>query len=290
MTKTPAILLKTRAAAERANEVVAQLGLREPPIDPLGVVASEHPILVVRGDDFRDRFDGQLEYHPDKRRFLLLFNTKYDRHKDRHHPRTRFSIAHELGHYFLEEHHAYLRGGGRSHGSRGEFASSVDVEREADAFAAGLLMPASMLNPRVNEDDLSIERIIALAEEFDTSLVSTAIQSTLSSDFPTAVVGVRNGQVAWHFQSPCLIDAGCYPGERGSLRSSRAIGAWEQFSTGVTDIAPGIGFVKDWFRTYDRDYLDHLSVREEYLPVHSMQTMVVLLTIPEDELYHEDDD
>ena len=54
--------------------------------------------------------------------------------------------------------------------------------------------------------------------------------------------------------------------------------------------AVGTGFAKEWFRTYDKGHLDHLSVTEEYLPVPSMQTLVILLSIPEDELYDDDDD
>lgn len=289
MAKTPEIILKTRRATEEAEDLIQSLGCSAPPIDPLAVVASEAPLLVACGDDFRDRFDGQLEYHRSKRRFLLFFNTKYDRGKG-HHPRTRFSIAHELGHYFIEPHHAYLRGGGNPHPSRDEFASAVDLEREADAFAAGLLMPSYLMGPRVNETDMSLERVRELAEEFQTSLVSTAIRSAQVSHFPTAVAGVRNGNVMWQFQADCLVEAGCYPGERGPLRSASARRAWEEFEAGAEVRPRGTSFVKEWFRTYDRDDLDHRSVTAEYLPVPSMRTLVVMLCIPEDELYDDQND
>jgi hypothetical protein len=246
-------------------------------------------LLVARGDDFRDRFDGRLEYHPSKRRFLLLYNTKYDR-GDEHHPRTRFSIAHELGHYFIERHHAYLRGGGKPHSSRDEFASGVDMEREADAFAAGLLMPSYLISPRVNETDMSLDRVRELSEEFQTSFVSTAIRSAQVSHFPTAVVGIRDGKVLWQSQSDCLVETGCYPGERGPLRSTSARDAWTEFAERKSVRAAGTSFINEWFRTYDRERLDHRSVTEQYLPVPSMGTLIVLLTIPEDELYDDADD
>ncbi len=88
-----------------------------------------------------------MEYHRSRNRFLLLYNTKYDAYllPGQHHPRTRFSIAHELGHYFLEPHRAYLRRTGKSHPSKGEFLSDRTIEMEADAFAAGLLMPSALL-------------------------------------------------------------------------------------------------------------------------------------------------
>lgn len=289
MAKIPEIILKTRRATKQAEDLIASLGCTTPPVDPLAVVKSEAPLLVARGDDFRDRFDGQLEFHVSKRRFLLFYNTKYDRGKQRH-PRTRFSIAHELGHYFIEPHHSYLRGGGNPHPSRDEFASAVDMEREADAFAAGLLMPSYLISPRVNETDMSLERVRELADEFQTSLVSTAIRSAQVSHFPTAVAGIRSGGVLWQFQADCLVDAGCYPGERGPVRSPSARHAWEEFDSGA-DVRPsGTSYVKEWFRTYDKDNLDHRSVTEDYLAVPSMQILVVVLTIPEDELYDDSDD
>lgn len=283
---------RMKSAGELAAEVLELTGIRKPPVDPLAIAEAEAPLLTVRGDDFRDRFDGQLEYHPAHRRFLLLYNTKYDRSHPagEHHPRTRFSIAHELGHFYLEAHHAYLRRGGTPHGSRSEFVSDVMVEREADSFAAGLLMPASMMRPLVNEDVLTLDRIEELARRFGTSLISTTIRSVQLSDFPVAVAGVRDGAVAWSFQADCLVGAGCYPGERGPVSSPSAKKMWAEFAAGVTEKSAAQAFARHWFRTYESDNLEQLPVTEHYFPVPVMNTLVVLLTVPEGELYGEDDD
>src|SRR4051794_6508579 len=145
MMKTPG---KTRAewmmeerlqvmAAEHAEALLERLELLSAPVDLAQVAASEEPLLVLRSGNYRDRFDGQLEYHRRRNRFLLFYNTRYDQPgADRPHPRTRFSLAHELGHYFLDRHHDYLVLGGTTHGSKSEFFSHVQIEREADAFAA----------------------------------------------------------------------------------------------------------------------------------------------------------
>ena len=78
------------------------------PVDPMALVLSEEPLLRAKGRDFRDAFDGRLEYHPTPRRFLLFYNTRYDsgRVDGSLHPRTRFSLAHELGHYFAARRYA----------------------------------------------------------------------------------------------------------------------------------------------------------------------------------------
>jgi Zn-dependent peptidase ImmA (M78 family) len=52
----------------------------------------------------------------------------------------RFSIAHELGHYFIEAHATQLLVNG-VHYSRAGFFSADPFEQEADHFAAALLMP-----------------------------------------------------------------------------------------------------------------------------------------------------
>ena len=118
MTKTPMTRLEWKAtetilerASQAAEDVIVDITL---PIDPLAVARVEgRRLLRCHGDDFGDAFDGQLKYHASRRCFVLLYNTKYDQGiENGHHPRTRFSIAHELGHYFLDKHRAYLMSGG----------------------------------------------------------------------------------------------------------------------------------------------------------------------------------
>ena len=52
-------------AAKQADELVARLELARP-IDPLKVVASEHPLLLAGGRDFKDGFDGKLKFNKQK--------------------------------------------------------------------------------------------------------------------------------------------------------------------------------------------------------------------------------
>lgn len=247
---------------------------------------------MLIGDDFRNRFDGQLEYHRREDRFLLFYNTKYDAGLARsgHHPRTRFSIAHELGHFYLDVHHAYLRHGGKAHGSRGEFMNDATIEREADAFAAGLLMPERSIRRFVNRDVLSLDAIEQIATVFQTSLVSTALRCVELSDFPCALVALRDGSVAWSTRSQALIDAGFYPPTRGGDGSPTAKAQCSAFATGEARKVRCSAFGRQWFRTFDRDELEHVHVTEHYLPVPTMSTLLVLLTIPEDELTDRDDD
>ncbi len=279
-------------AIERAAEVLGVLKIASTPVDPLAIAESEKPFLGVAGGDFRNRFDGQLEYHRSKNRFLLLYNSKYDARvpAGQHHPRTRFSIAHELGHYFLEEHRAFLLRTGKAHPSKGEFLSDRTIETEADAFAAGLLMPSDLLGPLVNKGDLTFSQIEEWANTFKTSVTSTARRSIELSDFPCALIGVREGRVAFTFHSRALIDGGCYPRPRGSDLPRAARSKWQAFLDGSVSGETGSALAQDWCQTYDCDRASEAPVDEYYYAVPSMQTLLVLLTVPEEDLFPDIDD
>lgn len=99
-----------------------------------------------------------------------------------HHPRRqRFTIAHELGHYLLHEteavHFDAERPGFTVH--RRDKASSTgesDLEREANLFAAELLMPARFLEEdvaRINRFDLLDDKadvLEKLADQYNVSV------------------------------------------------------------------------------------------------------------------------
>jgi hypothetical protein len=273
-------------AGRKADEQIERLRMTAP-IDPLAIVKSEVQHLRSAGANLGSRYDGKLEFAPSKQLFLLYYNTKYDDGLEagRHHPRTRFSIAHELGHYFLDEHHKALRGGKAAHISLSEFRTHDSLEREADAFASSLLMPTMQIKPLVNARQLSVPRLQEIADVFDTSIVSTAFRSVRLSHFPCAVARIRDGQVAWTFVSDPAFDAGLYP-RRGEF-PSRAAKPWANCRAGINETSEDEGTADDWFTIYNNDRIEYVPVTEEYISVPVMNMMLVLLTM--DEFEEEDD-
>lgn len=279
--------------AEKCGEEISSLQSKATlPICPFSIALSERPLLKVVAEDFGEAFDGQLEYHRKQNRFILFLSTKYDAGVEfgEHHARTRFSLAHEFGHYSLEAHRAYLMGDGKPHASASEFRSDQIVEREADAFAAGLLMPSRLVRPIINRAEPSFDRIANYSNDFQTSIVSTAIRTVQLSDFPCGIGGIKEGCLAWLFVSDPLIESGCYPRERGDEVTGAAAAQWEEFRMGVAGRHAADGAVCDWFRTYDREHLDTVYVSEEYFPVPVVATLLVLLSISEDDLFEDEDD
>ena len=101
--------------------------------------------------------------------------------------RRRFTIAHELGHYLLHEgelaHFDGERPGLRVH-LRSDSGSSNDMEREANLFAAELLMPARFLerDQRIVKLDLlepESQRVLSeVAEEYGVSVQALTYRLT----------------------------------------------------------------------------------------------------------------
>jgi hypothetical protein len=162
------------------------------------------------------------------------------------------------------------------------------IEKEADAFAASLLLPTHLVRPIINQNNLSLGAIDRIAGDFGTSRVSTAIRSVQLSHFPCAVAGIRNGAVAWMFPSEPLIEAGIYPNRGVMPDNARA--PWDRCQMGMPGDWKDDGQVRDWFKTYDRAHYEEVYVQEEYISVSSMGTLLVLLTIDESEIFSDDDE
>ena len=118
---------------------------------------------------------------------------------------VRFSVAHEIGHYRLPGHvDAVLKTG--PHQSRAGFQSMDKYEREADHFAAALLMPANFFRTTMATAGEGLGAIETLAEICRTSLEATAIRFAELSDDPVAVIRSKGAHVEYATMSNQLRD------------------------------------------------------------------------------------
>lgn len=164
-------------------------------IDPRAI-ASAYGLTFTFGH-YETFFDGLLECKAS--RFHIYINL--DSHFSEDAPRARFSFAHELGHYFLDWHRAALERGAPSHGSKSEFESSVEIEREADLFAANLLLPRERVRRALGQRRVGSEEIQTLAKAFGTSLQSTAIRCARLNVAPLIVMRWSTSGRAWCWSS-----------------------------------------------------------------------------------------
>lgn len=131
-------------------------------------------------DNYEDAFDGMLLY--DNKDFHIHINI--DNGNRRNSKRGRFTFAHELGHFFLDEHRLGLKYGLlEPHGSFHNLNQKSKIEDEADYFASCLLMPQQKFKKQSGEykrqsgnKNFSFDALHNLSERFQTSILSTLIR------------------------------------------------------------------------------------------------------------------
>ncbi len=172
-------------------------GMKSLPVDVLKIARSER--IELCPTKARSDFSGRLEYVRELKRFLLFYP---DIPNAASNPRIRFSIGHELGHYFLQRHHERLVSGGESHNSQSGFICDKEMEQEADCFASGLLIPEQALKQRlVPRGFLTLDQIVKLASDCQSSRESSAIRYVrYATEICVAVVS-RNGTVLYGVSS-----------------------------------------------------------------------------------------
>jgi len=114
----------------------------------------------------------------------------------------RFTVAHELGHYFLEGHPAAIMKIGPAHVSRAGFTEgNLAIEIEADHFASGLLLPTGLVHRHLDHEAIGLEGIEALEEVSKCSLTACAIRAAECSPYPMAIIVSKGAEVRYAFIS-----------------------------------------------------------------------------------------
>lgn len=124
-------------AKNKAAEVLSQFNLVKPPIDPEAIAeAMGVDVVYARfGGQYASTVSGYLEFDPPR----IVVNVEISP------ARKTFTIAHELGHFLMHKEYAASQNYQVMPRSNFYENGKPDEEREADAFAAALLAPISML-------------------------------------------------------------------------------------------------------------------------------------------------
>ena len=184
-----------RDAEQLAEQVVRDSGLTLP-VDVLGL-AQSNGILVSAKPAATMGVSGMLVRSGDD--FAIGYATHV-----RSEGFQRFSIAHELGHFFLPGHPEHIFSGGSVHESRAGFASGDPIELQADHFAAGLLMPSALFAKEAAKYSDGFTAIENLADICKTSLTASAIRYSEITDAALAVIVSSRSSVEYCFLSPAM--------------------------------------------------------------------------------------
>lgn len=156
----------SRRAEQAAQRLLDEIGLTAPSVDVEDI--ARHCGAVVTRERFRRELSGMLVRGDDGDPAGTVIGVN-----STHHPRRqRFTIAHEIGHLKLHKGKVTVDSGLRVD-FRDASSPSMQDERDANAFAAALLMPAELVSeaaePHVRAGATRAVLIGELARTFEVS-------------------------------------------------------------------------------------------------------------------------
>jgi hypothetical protein len=185
-------------------------------------------------------------------------------------------VAHELGHFCIPSHlnETYSC----SIEDLNNYRENKPAEKEANEFAAELLMPLQWIAQAIKTQDISMQLIKTLAEEYETSLTSTALKVTSHCSDRIAVVYSKSGGVAW-FNKAKAFDLHLNTGKLSSLSLAAKISQPTSLYPEMKGTVP----LEAW--TYDIRNYEHLIEESLYMPY--LNAVLTVLMIPCDEFVEE---
>lgn len=190
--------------------------------------------------------------------------------------RQRFSLAHELGHFFIP-----------SHASAGPTLKCADadlrarstdskiLEWEANDFAAELLMPYSLFSADAQHRPISFDTVEHLAghEMYQVSRTAAAWRLVQTAREQCALIMTTNGLIEWVTRSdsfPYWIP------ERGQAVGTGSVVAAIRRGEAPT-LAPEQVSPSEWFDDHSTGAFDHVEVFESAYPIPSRGQIMSLV-------------
>ena len=269
--------------ARLAEKTLQDEGLLTLPVD-LKKLAKSRDIAIEKMPSNEGGVSGMLLRHGNS--FGILYNTN-----DSNYGFQRFSIAHEFGHYFIPGHVDEIFKADEEHRSRAGFVANDRYEREADHFAASLLMPKNLMQEVTRDRNDGFDAIEAMKEKAQTSLTASAIRYIDITETATAVVSSCGGIVDYCFMSDVLkAQRGIEWCKKGSSIPMRTVTA--TMTEQGTGLSPGLKDdgetdVSRWFSSNN----ETIGV-EEVVCLDNRGRILTILTFPDllDEAFMDEDD
>lgn len=184
-------LTKARQHGER---IAAEKGFVAFPVDPFAIAESEGIMIVAKPPEIKG-VSGGIIFDEDVP--SIFYATDIDSEGFQ-----RFTVAHELGHYFLDGHPEEILKSSKMHVSRAGFRQGDNsIELEADHFASGLLMPTHFVMEELTRGVVGLAGVEQLANRSQCSLTAAAIRAAECSPYPIAIVVSQGSDICYCFMS-----------------------------------------------------------------------------------------
>ncbi len=185
-----------RVIEKLADEVRSAYGQTVAPVN-LNTIAGGESISLVPIEKC-EGFDGRIEFLREAACFVIYHADPGFAPSQK---RVRFSIAHELAHYFIESHRELLVAG-KSHNSTPGFICDNALEVEADEFAAALLIPGAHIEQRLRRRSfMTLTEILKTGDDWQSSARSAAIRYVRYTGEACAMVVSKQGKLTKYIPS-----------------------------------------------------------------------------------------
>ncbi len=184
--------------AQKAEQLIKDYGIKSAAGLNLEELANAE-YLIVEEDDLSNHL-GRISFSSEYG--LIKIDSKIKEPGQK-----RFTLAHEMGHYFNEKLKIQKLSAGRQgyklkdnlnfKETAGTLLSKEGREGDANEFAAELLMHKPWFNDFTKNREINFELIKETAEYFNVSLTAAALRYLFIGKYPVAVIMSSNGRVRW---------------------------------------------------------------------------------------------
>ncbi|MDO6813236.1 ImmA/IrrE family metallo-endopeptidase [Tenacibaculum soleae] len=165
---------------------------------PLEKIIEDEGLNVFYDNYGKNTFDGMTFF--DAGCFYIHINLDMGNKKDS--DRGRFTLAHEMGHYFIDAHRIGLKNGLlEPHQSKTNKSQFNKIERQADYFASCLLMPEERYAKDIFKKKFNFELIEYLRTQYKVSRTACAFRYSDIGHHPLMIVFAKNNRIKWKHYS-----------------------------------------------------------------------------------------
>ena len=205
------------------------------------------PEIILNNNDVTviyDRYDADFEG------MTIYRNGRFNVHINiinipKNSMRSRFTLAHEAGHFFIPEHNIALQKS--YHPSKFNANENNLVEEEANFFASALLMPEKQFKEQCYNEPFSLKLITQLSKYFAVSKLAVLLRFIEVGHFPLMVAFCQDQVLKWLVRSHDFPYQGAFKSKYGQrLPDTSVVGEYYRLPdakyTGVERIE-----ADDWF-------------------------------------------
>ncbi|MFA5971916.1 MAG: ImmA/IrrE family metallo-endopeptidase [Lentimicrobiaceae bacterium] len=217
---SPKVSAKRKAELEELAEMIA-CDYADSGYINLEMIAQNYGIKYSL-NDYNSDFKGLIEFSENS--FHIYLDKAQGKNLRSH--GVRYSFAHELGHFLINEHRSALMTQGMfERNPQRKLDLSDQFEKEAEFFASCLLMPRELLLNDLEGSEFNFDLMLHLSRKYNVSFTAVLLRYQLLGTTPISLVMSHNRKYLWHrtsklfpFYSLNLEDGELVP--KGSLAST----------------------------------------------------------------------